>query len=784
MQPFTQYPSSKYSSSSFSRNDIAGPQGGPSNSRALEEVRSNGSFQDDRTTNSTTSRPSNGGEDDIDLYSGFPGRIFTDDIDLRSFLETSKDNQYFQNFLNNNDNHLSDAQFSELSLLGKSMALNSGPGNLEEDAHGGVGNSSPKSTEENSGNISFKDMKQPSGTSSSSTYASGLLGLETFSLRDKPPPPGFNALGSGTFTEGRSVSASLKYGDKYLGVAGPGTAVPPASDANRYRYPNMAPQPPVKDTADMERELNRKLQQIFKMRERLKAEHSAVIANGMTCHEKIDCDVDLIISFLNDVRKSAHLDVDKLTSLNSKTLESQILKIVSAINGLQHRSGNVENKLEILDGILATSGGDSAGSYSTLGQKTTKGANGAGGSEATVVLDNINSWAILQKIKKHVFTAHLSNPEEVVVAATSALIPKSGHSSTATSVDTMFEACTMDPSIPLIRQPGIIVNGKGHEPGRFLNPSGIAVFAPIDETEEALLYVSDSNNHRIQVLSATTGEYYRSIGFGRGSGSGQLQNPMGIAVHVPRDPNDVILVYVADFNNHRVLIFNAITGAILQSIGGGKGTRPGQMQHPYGIAIHYPEGNNSSPLLFVAEYDNHRVQVFDAISGVYMRYYGGRGSGLHNLQCPTSVSLFMRPDKQLLLFVVDSANHRIQVYNDSTNRYLGTFGEGRGSGPGQLKNPIGSTIFEATNGNVFLIISEYDNHRIQIFNAITGSFVAIIGSGQGAGIGQLRGPWDIKLGPCTFSRVDYPNQRFLYVSEFGTNHRLQSFCVDFNNYSV
>ena len=171
--------------------------------------------------------------------------------------------------------------------------------------------------------------------------------------------------------------------------------------------------------------------------------------------------------------------------------------------------------------------------------------------------------------------------------------------------------------------------------------------------------------------------------------------------------------------------------------------------------------------------------MFDAISGVYLRYFGGRGTGVHNLQCPTSVSLYLRPDSQLLLFVTDSANCRIQVYNDTTGRYLGSFGGGRGSNPGQLKNPIGSTIFENSRGEVFLVVSEYDNHRVQIFNAITGAYVSTVSTGQGSSVGQLRGPWDVKLGSHLSTEADFPDRQFLYVSEFGNNHRIQTFLVDF-----
>jgi DNA-binding beta-propeller fold protein YncE len=63
------------------------------------------------------------------------------------------------------------------------------------------------------------------------------------------------------------------------------------------------------------------------------------------------------------------------------------------------------------------------------------------------------------------------------------------------------------------------------------------------------------------------------------------------------------------------------------------------------------------------------------------------------------------------VYVVDSGNHRIAVFERGGKR-LFTFGE-RGSGPGQLSDPVGLGI--APSGQVY--VADKGNRRIQIFSA-------------------------------------------------------------------
>lgn len=95
------------------------------------------------------------------------------------------------------------------------------------------------------------------------------------------------------------------------------------------------------------------------------------------------------------------------------------------------------------------------------------------------------------------------------------------------------------------------------------------------------------------------------------------------------------------------------------------------------------------------------------------------------------------------LFVTDYDNHRVQVFDITTRKFLRTIGSGLGSGPGQMNQPIVPYLDEETG---FLYIADYSNNRVQIFNKDTGAYIRQIGGGgaggnvTGLGADALNGP--------------------------------------------
>ena len=108
------------------------------------------------------------------------------------------------------------------------------------------------------------------------------------------------------------------------------------------------------------------------------------------------------------------------------------------------------------------------------------------------------------------------------------------------------------------------------------------------------VYVTDSNNHCIQVFTAG-GKFLRM--FGRyGEGRGELNCPVGITV----DTNDI--VYVSEYVNGRVSVFTC-EGQFFTSFGR-KGKGPGEFIHPVRLSV------DNFGVVYVCDYYNNRIQCF------------------------------------------------------------------------------------------------------------------------------------------------------------------------------
>ena len=136
-------------------------------------------------------------------------------------------------------------------------------------------------------------------------------------------------------------------------------------------------------------------------------------------------------------------------------------------------------------------------------------------------------------------------------------------------------------------------------------PSFLALLLPSCPGDNPLLYVTDCFDNRIQVFDTVTGLIIRSIGDGEGSGLGQLKGPSGLSLQLPFKFINRTLLCVTDIHNHRIQLFDAMTGEALRELPVGDEAHGG-MAHPRGVVVHrQPDG---SSLLFVS-CSKDRVQV-------------------------------------------------------------------------------------------------------------------------------------------------------------------------------
>ncbi|MHA1732313.1 MAG: hypothetical protein ACTSU5_10230 [Promethearchaeota archaeon] len=196
---------------------------------------------------------------------------------------------------------------------------------------------------------------------------------------------------------------------------------------------------------------------------------------------------------------------------------------------------------------------------------------------------------------------------------------------------------------------------SGSDDAHFYYPEGVAV------NSSGALYVTDTNNQRVQVFGAA-GDYLYTLGTtGQpGSDDAHFDHPWGVAV------NSSGALYVADTWNHRVQVFGS-AGDYLYTLGtaGESGSDDAHFYQPGGVAV------NSSGALYVADTYNHRVQVFGA-AGDYLYTVGTTGqSGSDDAHFYNPVGVAVNSSGAL--YVTDTYNHRVQVFG-AAGDYLYTVG--------------------------------------------------------------------------------------------------------------
>ncbi len=275
---------------------------------------------------------------------------------------------------------------------------------------------------------------------------------------------------------------------------------------------------------------------------------------------------------------------------------------------------------------------------------------------------------------------------------------------------------------------------SGEANGELRHPSGIAVSA------EGAVFVADTGNHRIQKFDLA-GRFIRSFGE-RGQEPGQFLRPMDVALG--RDG----LLYVAELGGDRVQVFTQEGGLVRVLAGDGV---PGGFDGAAGV-LPGPEGS-----VYVVDFYNDRVVRLSA-DGRYESTVGTSGRVLPGrLHYPTDVAW-----SKGRLVVADAYNNRVQVYSsvgENLLRFGGPLGSGLpGSGEGSFRVATGV----ATDSLGRIYVADFENHRIQVFDA-EGRFLTAFGS-RGTGAGQLERPTDL----------DFAADGRIYVVDFG-NDRVQVF---------
>ena len=219
---------------------------------------------------------------------------------------------------------------------------------------------------------------------------------------------------------------------------------------------------------------------------------------------------------------------------------------------------------------------------------------------------------------------------------------------------------------------------KGENNSEFNAPSGIA-FDSLGN-----IIVTDCKTHRVQVFDRN-GKFLRKFGE-YGSLDHQLKSPEGLSINGNGD------IIVADTGNKLIKIFCS-SGEYLRKFG-----EAGSLVTPYHCIQH-------GQYFIVSDYGDHSIKIFD-LEGRFSSKFGKQGNKDGEFNKPRYLSV----NKQGLLMVCDSFNHRVQVLR---GKFVTKFGS-EGSERGEFKYPVSTA--RLSDGRI--VVSDKNNYRIQIFDQI------------------------------------------------------------------
>lgn len=231
------------------------------------------------------------------------------------------------------------------------------------------------------------------------------------------------------------------------------------------------------------------------------------------------------------------------------------------------------------------------------------------------------------------------------------------------------------------------------------------------EDGSANTWVSDGGAHHVSIFNPA-GVILFQLGtpWVPGDDNDHFNSPRGIAFDASGN------AYIADTNNHRIQIYDS-GGNYINTLGS-QGIGDFQFDHPNHPAI---DADNH---LFVADEGNHRVQIFDVNDPSTILLIGvigttGDCSYVDDRLCsPTAVDV-----DAAKIYIADSGNARVMIFDRATLAYSAKISGGSGSGYGEFFEPSDVAVDSA--GNIY--ISDPANMRVQMYSS-DGIFIHSFGT--------------------------------------------------------
>lgn len=285
---------------------------------------------------------------------------------------------------------------------------------------------------------------------------------------------------------------------------------------------------------------------------------------------------------------------------------------------------------------------------------------------------------------------------------------------------------------------------------RFLQPAHVTV---LGGSREETIVVSDTGNHRLQMLGAS-GQFVRTIGgteLVRADGTGRLARGLRYPMGVVSDENGDSLV-VADMLNRRLLRLRSSDGAVLANQSSWQqsfGHAAQSFTRPRGLALHSQRWGSFGkiPVLYVADAGNNHVSTFalappspgtislpglvSSASGsriIPLISFGQPGDGASDMSQPVAVCAAELIDAEFgrstRVWVADQLHDRVQEwrFHPHLTAYQHVRNLGASGVPAQLVRPSAVSLLPAADrraetSRLFISEARGGRGRVHVFDA-------------------------------------------------------------------
>ena len=292
------------------------------------------------------------------------------------------------------------------------------------------------------------------------------------------------------------------------------------------------------------------------------------------------------------------------------------------------------------------------------------------------------------------------------------------------------------------------------------------------------LYIVDTGNNRVRMVSAATGVISAFAGTGAAGSAGDgnaataatLSAPGGIALDAAGN------VYIADTGNNKIRVVNAATGIITTFAGTGAAGSTGDLGAATAAQLNAPRGMafDLAGNLFLADTGNNKIREIFATGAITtIAGTGAAGPGASaNGKVGTSVTLNGPRDVAYSngkIYFSDTANSRVLALTGLTvqvvagNETAGFAGDGGAATVSELNLPNQLALDSAGN----LYIADSNNERVRVVSVTTGNISTVAGTGPPTF--SAEGTLSTQAALSNPSGLALDPQGNLYVADAGNN---------------